>query len=81
MCRAIYNSNGGGYHTRVCRQYFLYSISYISTFYNNEDQIYKVEKFDSVFSTNKGPIGKENLICGEKFKTGCLRTQLEFFKV
>ena len=21
-------------HTRVCRQYFLYSISYISTFYN-----------------------------------------------
>jgi hypothetical protein len=27
--RAIYNSNGGGYHTRVCRQYFLYSISYI----------------------------------------------------
>jgi hypothetical protein len=24
MCRAIYNSNGGGYHTRVCLQYFLY---------------------------------------------------------
>jgi hypothetical protein len=22
--RAIYNSNGGGYHTRVCLQYFLY---------------------------------------------------------
>jgi len=32
--RVIYNSNGGGYHTRVCRQYFLYSIFYISTFYN-----------------------------------------------
>jgi len=35
ICRAIYNNNGGGYHTRVCRQYFLYNIFYISTFYNN----------------------------------------------
>jgi len=35
---AIYNSNGGGYHTRACRQYFLYSISYISTFYNMPPQ-------------------------------------------
>ena len=33
MCRAIYNNNGGGYHIRVFRQYFLYSISYINTFY------------------------------------------------
>jgi len=24
VCRAIYNSTGGGYHTRVCLQYFLY---------------------------------------------------------
>jgi hypothetical protein len=38
MCRAIYNNNGEGYHTRVCRQYFLYNISYISTFYNMPSQ-------------------------------------------
>jgi hypothetical protein len=38
MCKAIYNSNGGGYQTKVCRQYFLYSIFYISTFYNMPPQ-------------------------------------------
>ena len=30
-----------------------------------EDQIYKIENFDSVFSTDEGPIGKENSIWGE----------------
>jgi hypothetical protein len=32
ICRAIYNSNGGGYHTRVCLQYFLYTIVYKSIY-------------------------------------------------
>jgi len=39
-----------------------------------EDQIYKIEKFDSVFSIDEGPIDKENLIWEGKFKIGCLRT-------
>jgi len=30
-----------------------------------EDQIYKIENFDSVFSTDEGHIGKENSIWGE----------------
>jgi len=40
MCRAIYNNNDGGYHTRVCLQYFLYTIYifYINTFYNMPPQ-------------------------------------------
>ena len=41
ICRAIYNSNGGGYHTRVYLQYFLYTIFsiYISTFYNTIQEL------------------------------------------
>ena len=46
----------------------------------DEDQIYKIKKFDNVFSTNEDLISKENSIWGEKFKFGCLRTQLDFFK-
>jgi hypothetical protein len=38
MCRAIYNTNGEGYHIGVCLQYFLYSIFHISTFYNMPPQ-------------------------------------------
>ena len=45
----------------------------------DEDQIYKIKKFDNVFSTNEDLISKENSIWGEKFKFGCLRTQLDFF--
>ena len=39
-------------------------------------KIYKIGEFDSVFSTDKGSIGKENSIWGGKFKIGCLMTQL-----
>jgi hypothetical protein len=39
MYRAVYNSNDGGYHTRVCLQYFLYSIFYINAFYNMPPQV------------------------------------------
>jgi hypothetical protein len=46
-----------------------------------EDKIYKTEIFDSVFFTDKGPISKENLIWGGKFKIEYLKTQLEFFKI
>jgi hypothetical protein len=39
-------------------------------------KIYKIGEFDSVFSTDKDSIGKENSIWGGKFKIGCLMTQL-----
>jgi hypothetical protein len=42
------------------------------------DQIYKIENFDSAFSTNEGFICKENSISREKIKIGCLRTKLDF---
>jgi hypothetical protein len=41
-----------------------------------KNQIYKIEKFDSVFLTDEGPIGKEKSIWEGKFKIRCLRTQL-----
>jgi len=46
-----------------------------------EDQIYKIKKFNSVFLTNKSPISKENSIWVGKFKIEYVRTQFEFFKV
>jgi len=46
-----------------------------------ENQTYKIEKFDSLFSTNGGPIGKEKSIWEGKIKIGCLKTQLQFLKV
>ena len=42
-------------------------------------KIYKIRKFDSVFSTDKSLIGEENSIWGGKSKIRYLRTQLEFF--
>jgi len=45
-----------------------------------EDQIYKIEKWDSVFSTDEGLIGKEKLIWGGKLKNEFLRTQLDFLR-
>ena len=61
MCRAIYNSNGGGYHTRVCRQYFLYNIFYISTFYNTfqlaiKEKIDLLGKILATIATKRGVI-------------------------
>jgi len=40
-----------------------------------------LKKFNNVFSTDEGSNGKENSIREEKFKIGCLKTQLEIFKV
>jgi len=46
-----------------------------------KDQIYKIEKFNSVFLTNKGSTSKDNLIWWGKFKIKCWKTQVEVFKV
>jgi hypothetical protein len=41
-----------------------------------EDQICKIEKFNSVFLTNECPFSKEDAILEEKFKIRCSSTQL-----
>ena len=61
------------------------NISLIKIYQNTQkivkDWLRKIKKFNSVFSTDKGFIGKENSIREEKFKIECLRIQLEIFKV
>lgn len=44
-----------------------------------KNKLYKIEKFNSVFSTDE--IYKENSIWEGKFKTRYLKAQLEFCKV
>ena len=39
---------------------------------------YKIGEFNSVFSTDEGPISKENSIWRGKFKIGCLMNLLEY---
>jgi hypothetical protein len=50
----------------------------IEEYWLRKIKIYKIKKYDSVFSTNKGPIGKERLNLRRKIQIGCLRIQLKF---